>query len=47
MNVTLQKSTRKNKKFMMIFQNKKTVHFGNRGSEDFTTSGDERKKKVF
>ena len=50
MNVTLQKSTRKNKKFMMIFQNpkgKKTVHFGSRGSDDFTTTGDEDKKKAY
>jgi len=50
MKVSLQKSTRKNKKLMIIFEGKdkkKKVHFGNRGSDDFTTTGDKDKKKAY
>tara|TARA_R110002096_G_scaffold17866_9_gene61511 strand:+ start:1285 stop:1593 length:309 start_codon:yes stop_codon:yes gene_type:complete len=54
MKVSLKKSTRKNKKMVMIFEDKKgketsikKVHFGNKGSHDFTTTGDEDKKKAY
>ena len=39
-------STRKNKKYM-VFHDGKWSHFGQMGYEDFTKSGDEKKKKAF
>ena len=50
MKVALRKSTRKDKKWMMIFDGKdifKKVHFGAKGYEDYTISGDEDKKKAY
>lgn len=47
MSVKLLKSTRKDKKYMMIFDNNKTVHFGASGYEDFTTHKDEERKKNY
>tara|TARA_R110000803_G_scaffold18776_3_gene49813 strand:+ start:474 stop:764 length:291 start_codon:yes stop_codon:yes gene_type:complete len=52
MKVTITPSLRKDKKMMAIFyddKNKKvkTVHFGNRGSSDFTINKDDERKKRY
>ncbi len=53
MKVSLKKSNRKDKKWMMIFEGKdqngkiKTVHFGQKGYSDFTITKDERRKKLY
>ena len=41
------KSDRKDKKLMAIIDNKKTVHFGTMGYEDFTTHKDEKRKQNY
>lgn len=48
----LQKSTRKEKKYMAIFQNRKTgrdkaVHFGAAGMSDYTKHKDDNRKKLY
>ena len=40
-------STRKNKKFMIMDDNNKWVHFGQLGYNDFTKSRDENKKRLY
>jgi len=43
----LKPSTRKDKKYMIIMPDMPPHHFGAKGYEDFTTSGDEKKKKSY
>jgi len=43
----LKPSSRKDKKYMIIMPNMKPHHFGAKGYEDFTTSGDEKKRKAY
>ena len=40
-------STRKGKKFMAVFNNGQTVHFGQKGSKTFIDHGDEVKRKNY
>ena len=46
MQITIQKSTRADKKYMAKVGNK-TVHFGATGYQDFTTSKDEKRKASY
>ena len=46
MQVAIRKSSRAGKKWMATM-NDKTVHFGARGYEDFTTHGDEKRKAAY
>ena len=39
----LKKSTRKNKKYMLVLDNKK-IHFGAKGYEDYTIHKDDKRK---
>ena len=43
----LQKSTRKDKKWMVIGPDGTTIHFGGAGFQDFTEHGDERRKASY
>ena len=43
----LQKSTRKDKKWMVIAPDGKTIHFGAEGYQDFTDHGDERRRSSY
>jgi hypothetical protein len=48
----LEKSSRKDKKYMVSFINKKTkkvnsIHFGQAGANDYTITGDEEAKKRY
>ncbi len=47
MNIIITKSTRKDKKYMAIVNNNKTIHFGATGYEDFTTHKDEKRKQNY
>lgn len=48
MKLILKPSTRKNKKWMVIFpDNKKTVHFGARGMSDFTIHKNPQRKELY
>ena len=42
--VTVRPSSRKNKKYAAVFEKGQAVHFGEKGSEDFTMHGDEKRK---
>lgn len=44
MSVTLQKSSNATKKYMVIIDGKKTVHFGARGYSDYTIHHDAARK---
>ena len=46
MQITIQKSTRADKKYMARVNNK-TIHFGATGYEDFTSSKDEKRKASY
>ena len=46
MQVSIEKSSRAGKKWMAKVGDK-TVHFGARGYEDFTTHGDEKRKAAY
>ena len=46
-NIIITKSTRKDKKLMAIIDNKKIIHFGATGYEDFTTHKDEKRKQNY
>jgi hypothetical protein len=46
MKVSLSKSNRDGKKFMVKVQNR-TIHFGQAGADDFTTSKSETKKRSY
>ena len=43
----LQKSTRKDKKWMVTSPDGKTIHFGGAGYRDFTDHGDERIRSLY
>jgi hypothetical protein len=43
----LQKSTRKDKKWMVIGPDGTTIHFGQEGYQDFTDHGDERRRASY
>ena len=45
--VVFMPSTRKNKKYMAIFNNDKVVHVGSTGYSDFTINKDENKKRNY
>ena len=47
MNIIITKSNRKDKKYMAIIDNKRTVHFGATGYSDFTTHKDEERKQRY
>ena len=47
MNIIISKSNRKDKKLKAVIDNKKTVHFGSTGYEDFTTHKDEKRKQNY
>ena len=40
-------STRKNKKYMIMNDDKKWIHFGQMGFQDFTKSLDENKRRLY
>tara|TARA_R110000737_G_scaffold350750_1_gene390720 strand:+ start:365 stop:655 length:291 start_codon:yes stop_codon:yes gene_type:complete len=44
--IFLKKSSRKNKKFMTIVDNK-TVHFGQQGASDYTINKDPQRKRLY
>lgn len=46
-NVELYESTRKNKKYMVKSPDGKWVHFGQKGYQDFTAHGDEKRRENF
>ena len=46
MDITLKKSTRPKKKFMVKVENK-TIHFGQKGASDFTINKDPERKKRY
>jgi hypothetical protein len=46
MKITLKKSTRKNKKYMVIIDNEK-IHFGADGYSDYTKHKDDDRKKAY
>ena len=45
--IYITKSNRKDKKYMAIIDNKKTIHFGATSYEDFTTHKDEKRKQNY
>jgi len=45
--VDIQSSTRKDKKYMALFSDGKTVHFGSLGYEDFTIHEDPSRKEAY
>ncbi len=47
MNIVISKSDRKDKKLKAVIDNKKIIHFGASGYEDFTTHKDERRKQLY
>jgi len=47
MKVVLDVSTKKNKKFMVTFEDGKVIHFGQKGYSDFTQHHDEERKKRY
>ena len=47
MKILLRKSTNSSKKFMVIFEDGKTVHFGAEGYSDFTKHKDEARKQRY
>ncbi len=45
---TIKQSTRKNKKFMIIFSNpKKTIHFGSKNSKTYLDHRDKKKRENY
>ena len=47
MDVVISKSDNKNKKMKAVINNKKTIHFGAKGYEDFTTHKDKDRKQRY
>ena len=47
MDVVISKSDNKNKKYKAVIDNKKTIHFGAKGYEDFTTHKDKDRKQRY
>ena len=46
MDIIIKPSTRKNKKFMAIIENKK-IHFGQKGASDYPTHKDKNRKERY
>lgn len=47
MDIILRKSNKPNKKFMVTFDGKKTIHFGAKGMSDFTIHKDKERKQRY
>ena len=47
MNIVIKKSTNPEKKFEAVIDNKKTIHFGAKGYEDYTIHKNEARKKLY
>ena len=47
MNIIIKPSDRKEKKYMAIIDNKKTIHFGQAGASDYTKHKDDDRKKRY
>lgn len=47
MNITLKKSNKPNKKFMVRIDDKKTIHFGSKGMSDYTIHKDKERKNRY
>ena len=47
MNIIIKPSDRKEKKYMAIVDNKKTIHFGQAGASDMTQHKNEERKKKY
>ena len=47
MNVEIQKSTNKDKKYKAVIDGKKTIHFGQKGAEDYTMHKDKERKERY
>ena len=47
MDVVISKSDRSDKKMKAVINNKKTIHFGAKGYEDFTTHKDKDRKQRY
>ena len=47
MHVQISPSTKANKKFQAVIDNKKTIHFGARGASDFTLNKSEERKQLY
>lgn len=45
--MTLKRSARAGKKWVAVFSDGGTIHFGQRGAEDFTMHGDERRRENY
>ena len=45
--VIIKTSSKPDKKLMAIFDNKKTIHFGAKGMDDYTISKDKEQKKRY
>jgi|TARA_R100001443_G_scaffold53905_1_gene65451 hypothetical protein len=47
MNITLKKSNKPNKKYMIRIDDKKTIHFGSKGMSDYTIHKDKERKNRY
>lgn len=47
MNIIIKKSSNPDKKFTAIIDNKKTIHFGGKGYEDYTIHKDDERKQRY
>mgnify|MGYP003135937726 FL=1 len=47
MNIILKKSSKPDKKYMVIIDDKKTIHFGTKGMSDYTIHKDKERKKRY
>lgn len=47
MDIVLLPSTKKGKKWMVVFETGEMVHFGAEGYDDYTTHGDIKRKQLF
>ena len=47
MNIIIKPSDRKEKKYMAIVDNKKTIHFGQAGASDYTKHKDKERKERY
>ena len=47
MNIVIKPSSRKDKKFEAVIDNKKTISFGQKGASDYTIHKDDERKKRY
>ena len=47
MDIVISKSDNKNKKYQVVIDNKKTIHFGDSQYQDFTTHKDKDRKRLY